>query len=590
MSVNSQHFSKPPMLAAMLMCALFLSSCADDDFESDSAAGKPPTSDNTAPRVSITGPADGASFGEGTAIDFAASATDDEDGDLGASLNWNSNIDGDFGTGANVNAMLSVGVHTIIVSVTDSGGLSGNQQITLTITAPGDFVVYSAKQDGSSVNELYMVEYDNLGSSTKISAPLVSGGFVTQAYEISADGMQVVYLAAQDSADTIELYMVDLANPGVTTKLNSVLTAGGDVSRVALSNDGSLAIYFADQDADDVNELYTVSLANPGVTTKVNAPLVTGGDVFGFLLTADASQIVYYADQDTASVFELYKVDLTNPGLATRLNPALVAGGDIDVGWKLSTDGAKVLYVADQEVDNKNELYTVELANPGISTKLNPVLDPGRNVSTGFVQLSADGTRAFYRADQDTDDVVELYQVDLASPGVAIKLNANLAVGGDVSVFKLAADGDKVFYIAAQDTASVSELYAVNLANPTVSVKVNDVLIANGDVASDFQVTADGTQVVYRADQDTDNISELYLVDLASPGVATKVNPSLSGPSTALSFKLSADGMQVAYRANQDVDSLFELYSVDLASPGLSTKVNDMPLSGFGVDEFKLWP
>jgi len=109
-----------------MLVALLLVSCG---------GGGGGSSETGTPGVSITGPADGTSVAEGTSINFLATANDAEDGDLGTSLNWNSNIDGDFGTGSDVNATLSVGVHTIIASVTDSGGLPGSQQITVTVTA-----------------------------------------------------------------------------------------------------------------------------------------------------------------------------------------------------------------------------------------------------------------------------------------------------------------------------------------------------------------------------------------------------------------------------------------------------------------------
>lgn len=41
-------------------------------------------------------------------------------------------------------------------------------------------------------------------------------------------------------------------------------------------------LYTADQDVDEVFELYVVEPAAPGVATKLNAPLVAGGSVRTF--------------------------------------------------------------------------------------------------------------------------------------------------------------------------------------------------------------------------------------------------------------------------------------------------------------------
>jgi hypothetical protein len=94
---------------------------------------------NTAPDVTITAPADGTSIVEGTQLDLSATATDNEDGVLTSAITWSSSEDGALGAGGSVSVSLSVGVHSITATVTDSGGLVGSDQITVTVTpAPID--------------------------------------------------------------------------------------------------------------------------------------------------------------------------------------------------------------------------------------------------------------------------------------------------------------------------------------------------------------------------------------------------------------------------------------------------------------------
>ena len=85
------------------------------------------------PVVTITAPADGSVFNSGDLIHFEGTATDAEDGDLTASLDWNSSIDGAIGTGGMFDAVLSDGVHTITASATDSDSNTGSDQITITV-------------------------------------------------------------------------------------------------------------------------------------------------------------------------------------------------------------------------------------------------------------------------------------------------------------------------------------------------------------------------------------------------------------------------------------------------------------------------
>ena len=90
---------------------------------------------NSAPVVTIDAPADGAGFVAGETISFSATASDDEDGDLSASLSWTSDLDGYLGSGPTLElATLSAGTHLISAAVSDAGGLSGSDAITITVS------------------------------------------------------------------------------------------------------------------------------------------------------------------------------------------------------------------------------------------------------------------------------------------------------------------------------------------------------------------------------------------------------------------------------------------------------------------------
>lgn len=92
---------------------------------------------NDAPTVNITAPADGSNATLGDIVNFTGTASDTEDGDIGASIGWTSSIDGAIGSGASISTTsLSVGTHTIVASATDSGGLSGESQITFSVDPP----------------------------------------------------------------------------------------------------------------------------------------------------------------------------------------------------------------------------------------------------------------------------------------------------------------------------------------------------------------------------------------------------------------------------------------------------------------------
>jgi len=92
---------------------------------------------NTAPTVTITAPSANITTTTGTAVTFAGSANDTQDGVLTANLVWTSSLIGQIGTGATfTTTALTVGTHTITARVTDSGGLQGTATRTVTVNNP----------------------------------------------------------------------------------------------------------------------------------------------------------------------------------------------------------------------------------------------------------------------------------------------------------------------------------------------------------------------------------------------------------------------------------------------------------------------
>ena len=96
--------------------------------------GTPAGPVNNPPTVAITAPPDGSTYTEGDSVTFTGTADDVEDGNLSASIEWSSSIDGALGTGASITTSnLSIGAHTITASVTDSGSLTSTDTITVNI-------------------------------------------------------------------------------------------------------------------------------------------------------------------------------------------------------------------------------------------------------------------------------------------------------------------------------------------------------------------------------------------------------------------------------------------------------------------------
>lgn len=87
------------------------------------------------PVVQIINPGDGTQRPAGVVIPFVGEAEDPEDGTLvGPALVWTDDLEGELGTGTNVDAMLTVlGPHTITLTATDGDGNAADDSIELVI-------------------------------------------------------------------------------------------------------------------------------------------------------------------------------------------------------------------------------------------------------------------------------------------------------------------------------------------------------------------------------------------------------------------------------------------------------------------------
>jgi subtilisin family serine protease len=183
----------------------------------DLAAAIGAPSGNTPPTVAISSPANGASFLQGSSITFTGSATDVQDGNLGASLVWTSSLMGQIGTGTSfARSDLVVGTHVITASATDSGSLTGVNQVTINVTsnttppaAPSNLTLSNLGSgqvqlhwnDNSSNEANFQIQRQRrTGGSWGSSTYFTAGANVTQFNDSPGTGRSRYRVRAQNSA------------------------------------------------------------------------------------------------------------------------------------------------------------------------------------------------------------------------------------------------------------------------------------------------------------------------------------------------------------------------------------------------------
>jgi hypothetical protein len=119
----------------------------------------------------------------------------------------------------------------------------------------------------------------------------------------------------------------------------------------------------------------------------------------------------------------------------------LVTGGNVLLDWQWSPDGDWLAYRADQLTDNTVELFTAS-ADGSANVLVSGIIADGGNVaalSGRAFQWSPDGTWLVYSADQVEDEKFELFVAAPDGGTTNLSVSGVLTSGGDVIKFALGA-------------------------------------------------------------------------------------------------------------------------------------------------------
>ena len=570
------------------------------------------------------------------------------------------------------------------------GGLSfGSNVFEFAIAPDSDRVIFMGDLEHDGIVELFASPI-TVGAAVKLNGPLVAGGSV-RGFLVSPHSFWIVYFADQDTDEVVELYSADTFGGG-RMKISPALVTGGDVTQFRISDDGASVVYMADQDTDEVVELYVTPIDDVD-PHKLSAPLVSGGDVWEFQIGFGSFSVVYMADQETDNVAELYHVPL-NVGGVTKISGTLAPGGDVTTHWEIGPWGEFVTFVAEKDAVDVYGLYSVPTDGSAAPTTLSPSI-PNLEASTWFrispdhwtvlylgyaagftlelrsVSILGGASRvlngpltsggdvtenyamnlntsrwAVYRADEETDDVVELFaalvSTDRDLDGIlddcdncildANPLQGDVDSDGDGDACDNCvdvpndgqADGDSDGLGNVCDNCPLDENPGQfdedsdgdgDACDPCLGDPANDAdedgycegsdscpgttntdqlgerilnnpLVAGGDVL-DFEIASSGARVVYLADQQVDQQKELHSVPLGG-GTVVRLNDALPAGGWVQQFAVSPDASRVVYQADQALDDKQEIFSVSILG-GATTRLNpvmanDRDTLGFLMD------
>ena len=209
-----------------------------------------------------------------------------------------------------------------------------------------------------------------------------------------------------------------------------------------------------------VNFPPVVFMADKDVTgteiIKLSNELGSGGDVVDFEVSPDGIWVAYVADQDIDEKFELFvvPVDKSASESAQRISGLPMAGDGIkeitdeQYAFAWAPDSSRVAYLADQTTAGVIELYSNTPDGTSQTTRRLSVLGTGRDVEDFAWSPNLINNRLIaYRADQQTLDVIELYTTR-PDATFSQKISTGLGFRSNVTAFTWAKDAERIAFIA----------------------------------------------------------------------------------------------------------------------------------------------
>jgi hypothetical protein len=347
------------------------------------------------------------------------------------------------------------------------------------ISADDAWVVYLVRSS-SGTYELYSRPLDLGAPARRISGPMSAGGSVQvdhgSAAPISPDSTRVVYGADPDGNGVVELYSAPIDGGTAPVQLS---TGGGLLfdaqlrSPFLVAPDSSRVAYFADPDGDGSFTLYSAPLLG-GATPLALGPIALDDDRYEqFLLDADSSLVVY------RGVGQLLAVPLDGSG-PVRVLSSLPATGEL-FEFGLTPDATRAVYRASASSFAPRELHSVLLDGSAPPVRLHAPLPAGADVgvppstlAADVFQVTLDSRRVVFVADLREDGVVELFSAPLDGSAFPRLESGTMASGGGAvqsggrTAFRLSPRGERVFYLADEEHDELFELFAGFLSRPSM--------------------------------------------------------------------------------------------------------------------------
>ena len=147
-------------------------------------------------------------------------------------------------------------------------------------------------------------------------------------------------------------------------------------------------------------------------------------DVNDFLISHDSARVAFRVDPAQSGRDELFLVEVATPGVATRVNtPTPSSSYDVWNNYRFTADDARIVYYGDVLRASYYEVFVTEVANLGVSI---PITGDHPHTSVNLPSGIVVGPtgKVFFRTDWNGDGVYEILGADATNPAAGVKVQS----------------------------------------------------------------------------------------------------------------------------------------------------------------------
>ncbi len=528
-------------------------------------------------------------------------------------------------------------------AVTRNGLFQGFKDKSILFTPNGQKVIYQADMSGVVPGtagemkfDLYAVNTDGSGAAVKLTSQSVST--VTRDYpiiEVSPQGDRVAYVADMEVDGKYEMYL-SAVDGSSTRKLSPAISnADGDVLVLVTQHffdwSRNTALMLVDETIEAVNGIYKANLSLVvSAPVKINMPVIRSGDYFISSPAANGSKFAFRGNPDVDAEMHLYASDSNGSNVVRVTKDYPAGGGKLPTVFAFTANGAKMIYIADQDTAGLQELYvgdtngaapikvSVPITNPNgaitafkfneatqkiyyigdITTDTIPELHSVNLDGTGHIKVTPDfahsviytlwdvapdGSYVVIRWDYAIDEKYEIAKVAVDGSGTITRLNSAIGNSYDLANFEISPDSQWVCYWGVTAVAGRTDVKVASAANPA---GVNYMAAQGVDttrMGSGCRFSEDSEYTVIPGDFVTDGRTALKTFRI-SDQTLFDMNPGLPATSHTSLYQTLTEGANKRLIAlSESAPDVYELYSMNLDGSDLR-KISQAPYAGGQVN------